>query len=130
MFGIARPNRFLLQNAVEDLAADADITARAFARLPTVGRVLSVWVTFRAASAGVDASNAATITLRNITKGVDIATVTLTANVAANAAVELVITTANASFSRGDVLGIVVTQGTTANLPAFDLTVDCDAEQL
>lgn len=108
---------------VEDLAANGDITARGVWILPVAGAVVSAKVVWEAASVGVDGSNTAVVTLRNITEGVDIATVTLTANVTANAATTLTITAANADTAANDVLGIVVTTGTTADLGRFTFNV-------
>ena len=107
---------------VENLAAAADITERAFFQAPVALTVEdSVKALQEAASAGIDGSNTAVITLRNITEAVDVAVVTLTADVSANAATALTLTVANADIAALDILGIVVTQGTTADLASFVL---------
>ena len=104
--------------AVEDLAAGADIAARACYKAPRAMTVLdTVRVIYGAASAAVDGSNTTVLTLRNITEGANIASATLTATTSANAAETLTLTAANADIASGDVLGIVVTNGATADTP-------------
>lgn len=101
----------------ENLAAGADITARATWILPVAGQVMQAKVLHESASVGIAASpNDAVLTLRNITQAVDIATVTLTANTTANSATTLTLTAANQDTAANDVLGPVVTQGTAADL--------------
>jgi hypothetical protein len=107
---------------VENLAAGADVAARAVFCAPYALTVLdSVKFVNEAASAGIDGSNTAVITLRNITEGVDVATITLTANTTANAATALTLASANADVAANDVLGLVITQGATADLSAGTL---------
>lgn len=120
---------------VEDLAAGADITARAFYRADAALTFTSCYAIQEANSAGIDGSNTAVITLRNITAGEDIATITLSADVVANAATAVTIQAANADVAAGAVIGVVVTQGATANLGKFTLlafaqrqTVDAAAD--
>lgn len=121
-------DRMTIGVSVEDLGAGVDIAARAFWRAPAAGNVKRVDVTYRAASAGVGASpNDAVITLRNITQAVDIATVTLTANVSANGTSNLTVTAANKDYAAGDIFGVVVTQNGTADLPALDFTIVLEA---
>lgn len=105
-----------LTTRIEDLAAGADIAARAAWVLPAAGNVQDVRVLHEAASVGVDATNTAVLTLRNITQAVDIATVTLAANATANGVSTLTLTSANQDTATSDVLGVVVTQGATADL--------------
>jgi hypothetical protein len=109
---------------VENLAAGADITERAFWRAPYPVQVYQVQVLPIAASVGVDGSNTVLVTLRNITQGVDIATVTSTSNYVANTPISLTITAANADVAADDVLGIVVTQGATADTAGFVVQAD------
>lgn len=99
---------------VEDLAAGADIAARAVYRAPIALTATDVRVTHESASVGVDGSNTVVFTLRNITAAADIATATITTNSTANGVTTLTIS--NAAIAAGDVVGIVVTQGATANL--------------
>lgn len=107
---------------VENLAANGDIAARAVYRARVALTIQDVCAIFEAAGVGIAANpNDAVITLRNITEGVDIATITLTANPAANSTQALTITGANADIAAGDILGIVVTTNGTADLPAFSL---------
>lgn len=115
---------------VEDLSAGADITARAFFRAKYPIEVLEAEILPEAVSAGVDGSNTLAVTLRNITEGVDIATVTRTTDLAANTPVALTVTAANADVAADDVLGIVVTQGATANAGRFILQVTYRVQSL
>lgn len=101
----------------EELAAGADIAARGIFVAPVAMTVLdSVTYTPGGNSAGIDGSNTLVLTLRNITEGVDVATVTRTTNVTANTPVSLTLTAANADIAASDVLGIVVTQGAAADV--------------
>ena len=112
----------LVQYEIEDLAAGADIAARAIYLAPRACTVLnSVRAVYTAASVGVDGSNTTVITLRNITEGVDVASVTKTATTAANAVESLTLTAANADIAASDVLGVVVTNGATADTPKITL---------
>lgn len=105
---------------VENLAAGADLTARAFFKAPVALTILdSVNVIPEAASTGIDGSNTLVLTLRNITESVDIATTTRTIDLAANAPVSLTLAAANADITSGDVLGLVVTQGAAADAGTF-----------
>lgn len=121
---------------VEDLAAGADISARAIFQAKQALTILDDVVFIpAAASVGVDGSNTLVITLRNITEGVDIATVTRTTDLVANTPIALTLTAANADVASADVLGIVVTQGATADTAGGSLqfrarpqTVDAAAD--
>jgi hypothetical protein len=106
--------------AVEDLGAGADITERGFVSFPVAMTLAyTPQAIHKAASAGIDGSNTAVITIRNITTATDMASVTLSANVSANTASAL--TASSTSAAAGNVIGIVVTQGTNANLAAFNV---------
>lgn len=107
---------------IEDLAAGADIAARAFYIAPRASTVIdSVKCVYEAASSAVDGSNTTVIKLRNITEGADVATVTLTATTSANAAESLTLVSAAADIAANDVLGVVVTNGATADTPKMIL---------
>ena len=106
---------------VEDLSAGTDIAARAILRAPAAITVASCHAIHEANSAGIDSGNTAIIALRNITEGVDVATITLVADVLANTATSVTVTAANVDVASADILGIVVTQGATADLGAFTL---------
>lgn len=108
---------------VENLAAGADLTERVFWRAPYPVEILACEILPEAASAGVDGSNTAAITLRNITAAENIGTVTSTSNWAANTPVALTLTAANVDVEGDAVIGIVVTNGATADLPIFNLQV-------
>lgn len=115
---------------VENLAADGDITARAFYQAKFPRDVLECDIIPEAASAGVDGSNTSVVTLRNITQSLDIATVTRTTNWVANTPIPLAVTVANATVAANDVLGIVVTNGSTADLPQFQLQTTLGIDQV
>lgn len=108
--------RILFRHEVDPGAAGVDITARAVFVAPVALTVLdTVKVIFTEASVGVDGSNTLILALRNITEGVDIATVTRSATNSANDVVALTLAGANADVAANDVLGITVTQGATAD---------------
>lgn len=100
---------------VEDLGAGADIAARAIFAAPAAITVTAVTYVPRGNSAGIDGSNTSVVTLRNITEGVDIATITRTTDFAANTPVTVTITAANADVASGDVIGFTNTNGAAAN---------------
>jgi hypothetical protein len=109
---------FYVQYEHEDLSADADIAARPIFEARFAGTITSVRYIPRANSSGIDGSNTAIITLRNITEGVNVATVTRTTNVVAGTPVDITITGDNADIASGDVLGLTITQGSAADLAA------------
>lgn len=115
---------------VENLAAGADLTERVFWRAPFPVEILSCEILPEAASVGVDGSNTAAITLRNITASEDIGTVTSTSNWAANTPVALTLTSANVDVAADAVIGIVATNGATADLPIFNLQVNYRVQPL
>lgn len=115
---------------IEDLAADADIAARVFFRAKYPTEILEAEILPTAASTGVDGSNTLTVTVRNVTQSVDIATVVSTTNLALNTPVALTVTAANRFTNADDVIGIVVTQGTTANTAGFLVQVTHRSRQL
>lgn len=108
---------------IEDLAQGGDITARAFFQAPRPCRVLDARIIPEAASTGVDGSNTLLVQLYNITQSAAVAAVTRTADLAANTPVALTVAASAAEIEEDDVLGIVVTQGTTANAGTFVLQV-------
>lgn len=115
---------------VENLAAGADLTERVFWRAPYPVEILSCEILPEAASVGVDGSNTAVVTLRNITASENIATVTSTAQWAANTPIALTLTAANVDVAADAVIGIVVTNGATADLPIFNLQVNYRVQPL
>lgn len=108
---------------MENLAANGDVTERVFWRAKFPIQILEAEVLPEAAATGVDGSNTVLVTLRNITQQVDIATVTSTTNWAANTPVALALTAANTDVAADDVIGIVVTQGTAADVAIFWLQI-------
>lgn len=103
---------------VENLAAGADITERAIFRYP-VAITVADCVAIHEAATTVNGGSTAVITLRNITAGADVATVTLVADNAANSV--STVTIANADCAANDVLGVIVTQSASADLGKFTL---------
>ncbi len=115
--------------AIEDLSAGADIsTVRAIGRVPTgfTYELIAGALIHEGAAAGIDGSNTVVLTVRNITQSLDMATLTLTASPAANAASGLTVsgTLANTVAAAGDVIGILLVQGATANLAKCGLQLD------
>lgn len=109
-------NRILVTHEVDPGSAGTDISARAVFVAPVALTILdSVKVIATEATVGVDGSNTLILTLRNITEGVDIATVTRTATNSANDVIALTLAAANADVAASDVLGLTVTQGATAD---------------
>lgn len=108
---------------VENLAAGADLTERVMGRCKYPTEFLECEILPTVASVGVDGSNTLLVTLRNITGAVDIATVTLTTNLVLNTPVALTMSTtlANRIAAADDVIGLVVTQGATADTAGFIL---------
>ena len=108
---------------VENLAAGADITARAELAVPYPITIYDVQIIPLASSTGVDGSNTMVVTWTNITKSVDIATVTRTTDISANTPVALTITASAANCAADDVQGIVVTNGAAADPGLFNVQV-------
>jgi hypothetical protein len=112
-------------HAVEDLAAGADIAARAVHTFEKEGWIVSARVVNQAtAAAGIDNSNTCVVALQ--VGGSSIVTKTFDAtNVfpAANAAQDLGVVS-NTHVAQGGVLTMAVTNGTTANPGPFLVQVD------
>ncbi len=112
---------------VEDLDAGADITARKLLTVPTGCNyaLVSASITGKAASAGVDAGNSAVVSLTDGTNTI----VTKTfdddpAFPAANTPTSLgALDATHKVLAAAESLVLNVTNGTTANLPAFDLEI-------
>jgi hypothetical protein len=116
---------------IEDLAGGADISARAIYVAPRASTIIdSVKCVYEAASSGVDSGNTSVVTLRNITEGVNIASMTLTATTSANAAESLTLTASAADIAANDVLGIVVTNGATADTPKMILQFEIQPQTI
>ncbi|MHB1310634.1 MAG: hypothetical protein ACYC3L_01365 [Gemmatimonadaceae bacterium] len=108
--------RILCHYEVDPGTAGTDVTARAIFVAPAALTIIdSVKVIATEATVGVDVGNTLILTLRNITEGVDVATVTRSATNSANDVIALTLTAANADIASGDVLGVTVTQGATAD---------------
>ncbi len=122
------PNRLLIKtvtHAVEDLAANADIAARAVHAFDMNGWIVSARVVNQAtAAAGIDGSNTCVVTL-----AIDAGTVVTetfdatTTFPSANTEQDLGAIT-NGHASAGDVLTLAVTNGTTADPGPFLVEID------
>lgn len=106
-----------------NLAAGADLALTAFISAPAACAVADCRAIYQADSAGIDGSNTAAFVLRNITQSVDIGTLTLTGNVTASTAGTFTLTSANQDVASGDILGLSLTQGATADLSALTVQV-------
>ncbi len=111
-------------------AAGADLVAAGagFVTVPAGNRafVLSVDVIAHAASAGIDAGNTCLIALTNITTGKTVASKTFDNVViypAVNTVATLTLDPDHAELKAGDVLGLTVTQGATADHNGFTMQV-------
>ena len=123
--------REMFSYTIEDLGAGADITARAIMVMPRASTVLdSVRVVHQTASAAVDGSNTLIITLRNITEGADVASVTKTATTSANGVDTLALVAAAADIAANDVLGIVVTQGASSDAGIMHLQFEFQPQSI
>ena len=117
----------ILSYQVEDLAAGADIAARAIFEVPAgfAATVVSASIIMLGASAGVDDANTSVIALSDGTN--DIVTATYKTSAlppAANASASLGEPAADHKIlAAGEKLHLVVTNGATANLPAFMVQV-------
>ncbi len=112
-------------HAVEDLAANGDIAARAIHAFEKEGWIVSARVVNQAtASAGVDNSNTCVITLANTVGTVVTKTYNATNTFpAANTADDLG-SVSNAQVTASDALTLAVTNGTTADPGPFVVEVD------
>lgn len=108
---------------IEDLAAGADITARAFWSPRVASYILGARVIFQGATTGVDGSNTLVIDLTNATQGVTIGTLTRTATNTANSTASLTLTAAYQDVAADDVICFAVTQGATADAGKMRLQV-------
>lgn len=107
---------------VENLAADGDIADRAVFFFPQGGSFQSAYIHTAANSAGIDANNTAVVTLK--ISNTTIATLTRTANLTADTQYSFT----NASGydtprTTGTKITCDVTNGTNADLPAFQLVI-------
>lgn len=109
--------------SVADLSAGADITARAEFACPFPLTILESKIIPIAVSSGVDGSNTVAVVLSNITGSATIASLTSTADYAANTPLDMTLTAANVHCAANDVLGIAVTQGANANTAGFYVQV-------
>lgn len=109
--------------SVADLAAGADITARAEFVCPFPLTILEAKIIPIAASTAVDGSNTVAVVLSNITGSATIADLTSTTNYVANTPLTMTLTAANVHCAADDVLGIAVTQGATADTAGFYVQV-------
>lgn len=108
--------------SVENLAAAADISGRAVFFFPQAGSFQSAHIFMAANSAAIDANNTAVVTLKIANTA--IATLTRTANTELNTMYALTNATgATVQRAANTAITMDVTQGTNADLPAFELVV-------
>jgi len=112
---------------VEDLAANADITTRAVFECPTglAYTITAAKIISQGTPAGIDDSNTCVVQILNGASS--IASVTYNTSVpfpAVNVAGSLGSLSASKAIAAGDKVHLVVTNGTTANPPAFMLQVE------
>lgn len=121
----AAANTRTFKTEIENLAAGADISTRAFFRVPQACVVTSAYlVNKETASTGVDGSNTLVVLLANATGPATIATLTKTSDVTANSATSLGSLT-NTSLAAGDIVTVAVTDGATADPGPFVVEVSC-----
>lgn len=119
--------------AVEDLAAGADVAARAVFKAPSTGAVLTAaGLLMQGASAGVDDANTAVVAIAD---GAGNAIVSKTYNTAtqppaANAYGSLgSLDAVHQVLAADEIVTLAVTQGPTADLPAFLLVLEWHPSQ-
>lgn len=112
---------------IADLAGGADLGEFAVAKLDVAGTVLSASILCGSGNdAGIDAGNTSVHTLKNGAGGTTIVTKTYSNTVTwpnANTEDDLG-TIANASISANGIITYTVTNGATANLPAYTLVIE------
>ena len=122
------PNRLLIKtvtHAVEDLAANADIAARAIHAFKKEGWIVGARVTNQAtAAAGIDGSNTCVVTLAIDAGTVVAETFDATTTFPGANAQETLGALANTHANAGDILTLAVTNGTTADPGPFLIEVD------
>ena len=111
---------------IEDLAAGADIAARAEWAAPATGCVITkIGIIPKGSSAAIDNSNTAVIAVADaaansiVSKTYNTATQPPAANVYGDLG-----TLSNATLTANEVVTVAVTQGATADLPAFLLVLE------
>ena len=128
---VPRCNTTVIQ--VEDLAAGADIAARSEMTAPLSGAtILKAGIVLKAASAGVDAGNATTVALKDkagntiVTKTYDDAPVPPAAGIYDDLGA---IDATHGILTANEVVEIVITQGATADFPAFIIVVEWEEQE-
>lgn len=107
-----------IQYQVEDLAAGADISTKAFYMPLKATTIEGLGILTQGTPAGIDDSNTAVITIKNGSDTVVEKTYN-TATQPPTSDYETLGTLTNSDMTDSEFLTIAVTQGTTANLPAF-----------
>lgn len=111
--------------AVEDLAADADITTRPIFTVPSNAfTISSIGILTHGAPAGVDDSNTVVITIKDDAGNTIVSKTYNTSTQPPDSDFEDLGTIAYASCDAAEHLTLTITQGTTANMPAFDIVIE------
>jgi len=110
--------------AVEDLAAGADISQRPIFASKYDCSFTGIGILTKGAPAGVDNSNTVVITIKNSAGETLVSKTYNTANQPPTNAYASLGTLTNQDLDGEDELKIDVTQGATANMPAFDIVLD------
>lgn len=111
--------------AVENLAAGADIAARPCFISPVASVISEIGILTLGASAGVDDSNTAVIAITDAAGNSIVSKTYNTANQPPDAAYASLgtVSATHGILTAGEVVKVAVTQGTTADLPAFFLVI-------
>lgn len=114
-----------ITHAVEDLAANADIAARAIHAFTAAAWVVSARVVNQAdAAAGIDASNTCTVTIKNGASTVVVEVFDDVTTFPAANAQQTLGTVANQRAAKGDELTLTVLNGTNADPGPFLVEID------
>ena len=109
---------------VEDLGAGSDISNRPIFVNPKAVTLNSIGILTEGSPAGIDDSNTAVVLVKNEDEDTVVSKTYNTANQPPDADYEDLGTLTNPALAAGEHLTLSVTQGTTANMPAFSLVLE------
>lgn len=123
---VGLPTPFSMVYQVADLGAGADIAATGIYVVPAGKQLIlqSANVISQGSTAGVDASNTCVVEVKDGSTAVAAKTFNNTVAFPDAGAATTLTMTANAVFTAGDVVTYAVTNGSTANPPAFTLQLN------
>lgn len=112
--------------AVEDLAADGDIAARPIFALPNGGEIIRAGILSQGSPTGIDDSNTCVVALQDGSGNAIVSTTYDSSNAFPDGAYEDLgsLTAANALLAAGEHVELSVTNGTSADTPAFVLVLE------